>query len=149
MAYYRIYRIDRHATTLPIFMLFVTLSMYILYSAYWALDVYLLWIEIYRYLPREGAEPAVMFLDGLLIPWSVAYYTQTAIQFVMVNLYACTTSEETQAQWFPQLVLGDTVSLWRAYVVWSRPRWLFTLFIFMAVVESGAFLLKGVRYEAI
>ena len=67
-------------------MLFVTLSMYILYSAYWALDVYLLWIEIYRYLPREGAEPAVMFLDGLLIPWSVAYYAQTAIQFIMVNL---------------------------------------------------------------
>ncbi|VDB83393.1 unnamed protein product [Peniophora sp. CBMAI 1063] len=116
---YFLYRrwFHRKTTALPVFMLFVTMSMFILFSAYWALDVYLLWIEIYRYLPQEGSQPAVMFLDGLWIPWSAAYYAQTALQIVM-------------------LVLGDTVSLWRAYVVWGRPRWLFILFTCIAAIES-------------
>ncbi|VDB83392.1 unnamed protein product [Peniophora sp. CBMAI 1063] len=121
---YFLYRrwLDRKTTSLPVFMLFVTISMFILYSGYWAIDVYLLWIEIYRYLPQLGTVPGIFFLDGILIPWSVAYYVQTALEFAM-------------------LVLGDTVSLWRAYVIWGRPRWLFMLFLGTTVIESIAYVL--------
>lgn len=81
----RLHRFGRNIASLPVFMLIVTLGMYILFTAYWAIDVYLLWIEVYRYLPQQQTESGVvMFLDGLLIPWSAAYYVQTAFQFMMV-----------------------------------------------------------------
>ncbi|VDB87046.1 unnamed protein product [Peniophora sp. CBMAI 1063] len=114
--------INRKTTHLTPFMLWVTVTMFTLFSAYWAIDVYLLWLEMYRYLPlqSEPIDPNAQYLDGLYIPWSVAYYAQQPLQFTM-------------------LVLGDTVSIWRAYVIWGRPRWLFLLFtgLYTLVLIAG------------
>ena len=91
-------RTDRKAAPLPLptFMLVTTLAMFVLFSAYWAIDVYLLWAEVYLYLPEQlrPVDPDAMFLEGLYIPWSVAYYVQEAFQFVMVSTgkYRCSYS---------------------------------------------------------
>ncbi|KZV63141.1 hypothetical protein PENSPDRAFT_220563 [Peniophora sp. CONT] len=75
---YFVYRrwLDRERTSLTVFMLLVTLAMFILFTAYWAIDIYLLWIEVYRYLPlqRSDSHSKAMFLDGLWIPWSTVFY---------------------------------------------------------------------------
>lgn len=119
-------------------MLLVTLTMFALFSGYWACDVYLLWAEVYRYLPRplEATSPNATYLDGLYIPWTVAYFAPQVFRFMMVMPKFRVFPDE-HFHLSCQLTLGDTVSLWRAYVIWGRPRWLFRLFASLVIIDSG------------
>ena len=81
-------RSSRKTIPLPLFMLIVTIAMYAFYSAYWAVDVYLLWADVYLYLPHPLAQtnPGSEYLDGLYIPWTVAYFIPQVFRFIMVML---------------------------------------------------------------
>ncbi|KZV68556.1 hypothetical protein PENSPDRAFT_687115 [Peniophora sp. CONT] len=132
LMFYLLYRrrVDRKTTPrLPAFMLIVTLAMFALFSLYWAVDVYLLWAAVYRYLPRQSTIREDTFLDGIWISWSAPYFLQ-------------------QISLFGMIVLGDIISLWRAYVIYNRRQWLFILSIGIGVVESGLYILILVEYLA-
>ena len=77
----------RKLAPLPIFMRVVAVVMYVLYSGYWAIDVYLLWADVYLYLPHPLAQTDLRseYLDGLYVPWSVAYFVPQVFRFIMVK----------------------------------------------------------------
>ena len=80
-------RIDRRAAPrLPVFMLCVALAMFALFTLYWAIDVYLLWAAVYRYLPRQSTEREDTYLDGIWISWSAPYFIQQISLFSMVRV---------------------------------------------------------------
>ncbi|KZV70098.1 hypothetical protein PENSPDRAFT_459363 [Peniophora sp. CONT] len=121
-----VYKTTTKSLPLPPFMLLTTLAMFFLFSAYWVLDVYMLWAEVYVFLPQqpEVVKSNATLIDGLYIPWPAAYtyFAQGILQVIMVGL-------------------GDTVSLWRAYVICGRPRWLYKLSVSIVVIESGVYIL--------
>ncbi|KZV74650.1 hypothetical protein PENSPDRAFT_732194 [Peniophora sp. CONT] len=120
--------------SLPSLVLVYTLSMFALYSLYWALDVYYLWAE-YRSLLASQSESfdkpdiqkswkaaAWILEDGLLPQYFVVLYMQYMVGLILI-------------------ALGDFVSLWRAYAVWGRPRWLYITLGCVAVVEGVLYIL--------
>ncbi|KZV73375.1 hypothetical protein PENSPDRAFT_648914 [Peniophora sp. CONT] len=127
--------VTRKTTSLPRFMLPFTLSMFALFSLYWALDIYLLWAEYHTLLSPKS--------DGSYGPDLHAIQrkgTSAADEDVLAPRYFAT----VYAQYIMQLTLialGDFVSLWRAYVIFGKPKWLYILTICIAVAESVIYIL--------
>ncbi|KZV74653.1 hypothetical protein PENSPDRAFT_662293 [Peniophora sp. CONT] len=110
--------------------------MFALFCVYWALDIYYLWAEYHSLLSRcsgslNGSKAQVVSWkgadwvdqDGLLPQYFTPVYVEYMIELILI-------------------VLGDFVSLWRAYVIFGRSRWLCKLLGCIAVIESEH-VLKG------
>ncbi|KZV73489.1 hypothetical protein PENSPDRAFT_648825 [Peniophora sp. CONT] len=97
----------------------VALAMFILFSAYWALGVYLLWAEVYTFLPNSQATLQGVDSRWIYRPSSAPLYVQEVLQVMMI-------------------MLGDIVSLWRAYAIYGRPRWLYAVFGSILIIETIA-----------
>ncbi|VDB83389.1 unnamed protein product [Peniophora sp. CBMAI 1063] len=120
---------NRRTNPLPAFILWTTLTMFVACVGYWVIDVYLLWAEAYRFLPRQTElQGTGIFFDGLDMPWSPPLYVQSILQLLLV-------------------LLGDVVSLWRGYVISGRPRWLRRLVISIIVVESLIYLWVAISWS--
>ncbi|VDC05852.1 unnamed protein product [Peniophora sp. CBMAI 1063] len=101
------------------FLLTATLTMYLMSAIVWSLDLSLLWRELYRLLP--GVLPDT---SSRPIPAAI----QTFDAELLVAHTVCT---------YINLLLCDIVILWRAYVLYERPRWLLltsSLFMIIAFV---------------
>ncbi|VDB83395.1 unnamed protein product [Peniophora sp. CBMAI 1063] len=124
--YFVYYRwVKRQTAPLPRFMLIVALLMFAMFSLYWSLDVYQLWENVYRFLPlRQTGSKGAIDPTGVSVAASTLTYVQVILQFLII-------------------VIGDTVSLWRAYVLLGRPRWLFLTMIGVVALESFAYTLLG------
>ncbi|KZV68561.1 hypothetical protein PENSPDRAFT_653065 [Peniophora sp. CONT] len=110
-------RIARKTTPMAHPVLFVTLGMFVIFLAVWIIDVYLLWEDIYKFLPqRQDVVPTPMLRGVLTDAGSGALYAQRILGNVMV-------------------IVGDGVVQWRAYVIFGRPPWLYRLMVFMFVAE--------------
>ncbi|VDC06681.1 unnamed protein product [Peniophora sp. CBMAI 1063] len=125
----------RKAASLPSFMLPFTLSMFVLYLLYWTLDVYLLWAEFDSFLsppPKNVEGPNIQNVhwkgassinkDGLAPKYYATVYVQYIAQLTLI-------------------VLGDFVSLWRAFVIFGKQKWLYMLLIGIAGAESVTYVL--------
>ncbi|VDC06679.1 unnamed protein product [Peniophora sp. CBMAI 1063] len=123
----------RRTVALPLVIVISTSIMFVIFSLYWALDVYLLSAK-FRYLrtfPLVDA-PDIRIQQGT---WRGVPTTRGLPPEAFPLLYV---------QWISQLallVLGDYVSLWRAYVVFEKPRWLYASFVSTAAIESAIFVL--------
>ncbi|KZV75971.1 hypothetical protein PENSPDRAFT_748146 [Peniophora sp. CONT] len=116
---------DRKTAPHAIYMLIVAVSMFALLSAYWAIDMYNL-LEF----ARGALEEFALFtgLESLDTP-SVFAADDRAFKFELAQQsLACAI-----------LLLGDYVVLWRAYVIFGRPRWLRITTIVLAVVFTAAY----------
>ncbi|VDB84902.1 unnamed protein product [Peniophora sp. CBMAI 1063] len=109
----------RKAVPLLTFPLFVAVAMFLLFSAYWALGVYLLWAEVYRLLPAHQSSLTGKDPRWIYRPSSPSLYAQEVLQVMMI-------------------VLGDVVSLWRAYAIYGRPRSLYIVFGSILLIETVA-----------
>ncbi|VDC06684.1 unnamed protein product [Peniophora sp. CBMAI 1063] len=128
-------RAARRTITLPVFILVFTLTMFIVYTLYWTLDVYLLWVKY----------QAVLRLPQLKRAATRALATQ-------MHLKGAPSTDGLPAESYPVLfvqwssgltliVLGDFVSLWRAWVIFGKPRWLYVLLVCAAATESLIFVM--------
>ncbi|KZV70094.1 hypothetical protein PENSPDRAFT_651860 [Peniophora sp. CONT] len=112
---------DRKINPLPPFVLWMTLTMFVLFLGYWSIDVYLLWAEVYKFLPQQQTGRKDIYYDGIFMPWSVPLYVQSILQLILV-------------------LLGDVVSLWRGYVISGKSPWLKKLVVGTVVLESLVYL---------
>ncbi|KZV63147.1 hypothetical protein PENSPDRAFT_758184 [Peniophora sp. CONT] len=120
----------RKTASLPMFILTVALMMFLLSAAFWSLDIYLLWERVYQLLPlRQTDSSGEIDLAGIISPASIPAYVQQILLPLIV-------------------VIGDTVSLWRAYVLFARPRWLYVTLVGVVVVESMAYILLALSLAA-
>ncbi|KZV68554.1 hypothetical protein PENSPDRAFT_754004 [Peniophora sp. CONT] len=109
--------IDRKTSPFSTSVLLVTLAMFTFFSLYWAVDVYLLWATTY-----DHANMMVLYsLHGIATPWPVPLVAQQVSQYSVI-------------------VLGDIVSLWRAYAIFGRQWWLLLLSLGIAIAENGKYL---------
>ncbi|VDB85480.1 unnamed protein product [Peniophora sp. CBMAI 1063] len=127
--------LNRRTRTLPTAVLLYTLLMFGIFSAYWILDVYFLWAEFHSFfLHMSGSADFHLSTDvhwkgaswinqdGLLMQYFAPVYAQYIVQLILI-------------------LLGDFVSLWRAYTIFGRPKWLLALASFTAFVESVVYVL--------
>lgn len=76
---------DRRINPLPPFVLWMTLTMFALFLGYWSIDVYLLWAEVYKFLPQQQTGRKDIYYDGIFMPWSVPLYVQSTLQLILVR----------------------------------------------------------------
>ncbi|VDB83429.1 unnamed protein product [Peniophora sp. CBMAI 1063] len=119
---YRRWVRQEEATSL--FMIAVALIMFCLFSTYWIIDVYKLWhaARILPELPDPGISDSVYEAEFGLTTKKLVTSGQLPVVFLMMTL-------------------GDIVSLWRAYVISGRPRWVYALAMAFVVVEFGLWIL--------
>ncbi|VDB83446.1 unnamed protein product [Peniophora sp. CBMAI 1063] len=116
--------VDRKVVPLVHPFLFVILAMFFISSCHWALDVFMLWRDIYKLLPQLGVSTPVL---GYLQDQPEALYAQQVLGNILV-------------------VFGDGAIQWRAYAIFGRPRWLKRFLIVMFIVEVGLYVV-AVLYE--
>ncbi|VDC06682.1 unnamed protein product [Peniophora sp. CBMAI 1063] len=118
---------------LPLVIIISTSVMFVIFSLYWALDIYLVTAKFY-YLrtPELVGVPGIQIQQGSWrgVPSTGGLPPQS---FPLVYV-----------QWVSQLVLlvlGDYVSLWRAWAIFGKPRWLYVSLLSTAVIESAIFIM--------
>ncbi|VDB87432.1 unnamed protein product [Peniophora sp. CBMAI 1063] len=94
-------------------MLLISLAVFILFCFSWSISVYQLRIWIAQGRPTEEGLPSDRAV--LIAEW--LGYAQG--RFMLASL-----------------LLGDVISLWRAYVICGRPRWLYVLYIAITIIEG-------------
>ncbi|VDB83781.1 unnamed protein product [Peniophora sp. CBMAI 1063] len=102
----------------------VCVCLYILCAICWALDVWIVWVDLYHVLPRQ-LSPATLdpasdpyaTVDRLTGPMLFARHICTRIIFIMC----------------------DWVSLWRAYAIYGSPRWLKIACIMIVAVSCALY----------
>ncbi|VDC06680.1 unnamed protein product [Peniophora sp. CBMAI 1063] len=107
--------------------------MFALYSLYWSLDVYLLWAKFdYLLLPQPASAPGISITQA---SWKGAPTTGGLPPGSFPMLFV---------QWLTGMiliVLGDFVSLWRAWAIFGKPRWLYIVLVSTAAIESAIFIM--------
>lgn len=81
-----ILRVKRKTAPLPVFMLIVALMMFVLFSAFWSLDAYLLWERVYQLLPlRQTDSSGEVDLAGIISPAYIPAYVQQILLPLIVG----------------------------------------------------------------
>ncbi|KAI0028665.1 hypothetical protein K488DRAFT_89518 [Vararia minispora EC-137] len=93
-------------------LLAASLTMYAMSAAAWAGHLRILWQDINIALSTTLATA----VDAGLVPVEVAQYTRD-VPFIL--LHVCTN--------VVNVLLGDSIALWRAYAIWGSPRWMLVL----------------------
>ncbi|KZV72994.1 hypothetical protein PENSPDRAFT_733163 [Peniophora sp. CONT] len=98
----------------------VCVCLYVLCAICWALDVWIVWVDLYRVLPSQlspatldPADDPYSTIDRLTGPMLFARHISSRIIFIMC----------------------DWVSLWRAYAIYGSPRWLKIVCILIVAVS--------------
>ncbi|VDB83423.1 unnamed protein product [Peniophora sp. CBMAI 1063] len=113
--------IAREHTPLSTFMVWATLVMFSLFTLYWSANIYMLWATAY-----------ISFLDLNNTITDAELQKARDIATVLFRL------EFAQlCAWPIIMIIGDAISLWRAYVILRRPRWLYVLTVSTAILEIG------------
>ena len=79
-------RVSRQSMALVPPLLAGTIGMFALASCYWAIDVYLLWEDVYELLPKQPSTGPVPVLYGILTQDSAALYAQRILSYITVYL---------------------------------------------------------------
>ncbi|VDB92284.1 unnamed protein product [Peniophora sp. CBMAI 1063] len=108
----------------------VSICLFIMCAATWALDVWILSLELYRFLPSRAspggtANPLFQALKELN---GTATYARALCNIVI-------------------FIFCDSISLWRAYLIYGRPRWL-RVVCYLIFVASSAFYIVNVLLRA-
>ncbi|KZV68548.1 hypothetical protein PENSPDRAFT_753999 [Peniophora sp. CONT] len=104
------------------FMVFITMAMFLMFTLYWLINVYILWAETYN--AWWGTDPDDQQVSDVVN--------------VLGNLQFLTRAL--------MLILGDAVSLWRAYAILGRPRWLYILSTFIVSAEVALWIAIAVEF---
>ncbi|KZV70091.1 hypothetical protein PENSPDRAFT_459195 [Peniophora sp. CONT] len=111
-------------------MLSLAMCLYILAAASWAIDIRILWKEMYVLLPARLAASASSKFDPTLTNSNGAPLFAQAVLLRLI--------------WF----ISDCISLWRAYAILGRPRWLWVLSVTILFLEAGVYILDIVLISA-
>jgi hypothetical protein len=87
------HRVDRKITPLPHTMLAATIAMYALSVTHWAIEIYILRLEVLHAIPEQHpnmVEP--VFEDGLNISESIPFYSRNIIEFSIVGYFTVTSN---------------------------------------------------------
>lgn len=101
-------------------MFLLTTTMYAMSAVSWALDIRAVWLVFYE------------LLSG--------YLSGSDNTDAVKKAFAIHTNELSLAKTGPYIVnwvLADAVVLWRAYVIWERPRWFLFLSVVLLLVSFG------------
>ncbi|VDC02758.1 unnamed protein product, partial [Peniophora sp. CBMAI 1063] len=111
-------------------MLALALCAYALAMVSWALDIAILWNDVYCFLPLQLSTAQVDDYEAVLTDLNGAiFFAQVVIlRFI----------------WF----ISDCISLWRAYAILGRPRWLLVLSIVILLIEAGLYILNLILNSA-
>ncbi|KAI0036560.1 hypothetical protein K488DRAFT_67567 [Vararia minispora EC-137] len=100
--------------------------MFILCATSWAIDITILWLELCVALPSRMSDPET----------SDSVYRRV---YGMMGLLGYA----QECCFLLNIVIGDCVVLWRAFVLWGRPRWLLrtaSVLVFLSLVFDAFYL---------
>ncbi|VDB86256.1 unnamed protein product [Peniophora sp. CBMAI 1063] len=109
------------------FIFAISVILYILSTVTWTLDISTLWSDMYCFLPdrlssrnsKVSPDEALARLNGIT---KIAHDTCEVIV----------------------VLLSDIVSLWRAYIIYGKPRWLKTMSIAVVIVSTALYIVNEV-----
>ncbi|VDB83430.1 unnamed protein product [Peniophora sp. CBMAI 1063] len=104
----------------------VAFGLYAFAAVYWALDIRILWLELFRMLPLELDPTLDLDIREAL------YANHGVLSFAQNILCLCI------------FTLNDIVALWRSYVIFGRPRWLLCTSMLIIVIELVLYILNVV-----
>ena len=118
-------------------MLSLAVCLYLLAAASWAIDIRILWKEMYVLLPLQLTSPEPEDFNAAL---SNSNGAPLVAQAVLLRLIV--SGPDLNIIWsmlnaIPKWFISDCISLWRAYAILGRPRWLLALSFTLIFLEAG------------
>lgn len=113
----------------------LAICLYLLAVACWAIDVALLRQELYVLLPNQvSPDPDPHVYEVLAKLRGAEKYAQAVLQVVIVSSLPW---QMRSLLMYEQWSISDCITLWRAYAILERPRWLRITILFVLFFEFG------------
>ncbi|KZV67492.1 hypothetical protein PENSPDRAFT_51182 [Peniophora sp. CONT] len=109
----------------------VTASLYLLCTSAWALDVSVLWLEMYQLLPSRLSPAAInLSIDDAKTNLDGSIHVARDVCKIIT------------------ILLSDVITLWRAYVIYGRPKWLRIVCIAFVAISATLYVVNEIMISA-